>query len=419
MSAAVDALIGREAAAWQSDLEHLLVRTHDLVAAKLRMEGVETDTRDLLGELFFARIRRGMEAAFGSDDPASTVRAAELVMGTLFSTAALSEFAAAFDRSLTRASAHQTDFNLAGRTDFISLEEVVQMLTSGKHSGRLSVVKGDNGIDVYISAGRISGLDPHRLRRRVLPGADVMTQREIPAAAVADAERQRLERGLPGVLILAEQGFIRPAERHDELARFGKEGLFEIMAEREPCSFSYRQLERLPPWVVEHDLRLGVTPLLLEGSKAVDDWRQFEAVFGAPDSPLQPAEDMYARIGDLALGVLEIKLLSQIDGETTPRSLVASLGLPLPEVYALLLRLSMDGILVPAGDVASLRDLGVGLELETVQESMAQAFAALDDNDHVGQRRSAIDRVFGPATQPSSAARAARESGECEREPRP
>ena len=418
IGAAIDALVGREAAAWQSDLEHLLVRTHDLVAAKLGVEGVATDTRDLLGELIFARVRRGMEAAFGGDDSASPVRAAEMVIGALFSTAALSEFAAAFDRSLTRASAHQTDFNLAGKTDFISLEEVVQMLTSGKHIGRLSVVNGDDGLDVYISEGRIAGLDPYRLTRRVLPGADVMTQREVPAAAVADAERQRTERGLPGVLLLAEQGFIRPEERHDQLARFGKEGLFEMMAEREPCSFSYRQLGQLPPWVVEHDLRLGVTPLLLEGSKAVDEWRQLEAVFGGPDAPLQPADDMYARMGDLVLGVLEIKLLSQIDGQTSPRSLVASLGLPLREVYALLVRLSMDGVLVPAGDVESLRGLGVGLELQTVQESMAQAFAALDDNDHVGQRRSAIDRVFGPATEPPSDAGAAGGAGERERDSR-
>ena len=73
------------------------------------------------------------------------------------------------------------------------------------------------------------------------------------------------------------------------------------------------------------------------------------------------------------------------------------MGLPLHEVHALLVRLSMDGVLVPSGDVESLRGLGRDLDLQTVQQSMSQAFAALDENDHVGQRRRAIDRVFGDA----------------------
>ena len=49
----------------------------------------------------------------------------------------------------------------------------------------------------------------------------------------------------------------------------------------------------------------------------------------APDAPLEPKTDMFARMGEVALGVLEIKLLSQINGDTTPRSLVSTLGLPL------------------------------------------------------------------------------------------
>ncbi len=395
--AAVDALVGREESDLRSDLEHLLARTDDLVAAKRRMEGAKTDTRDLLAELLFARVRRGLEAAFSGDRPASALRAAELVMGALFSVEALSEFAAAFDCSLKRVFADRADFNLAGRTDVISVEEVVQMLASGKHAGCLRVEKGDDRLDVYISAGRIAGLDPHRLKRRVLFGADAMTHREVPAAALADVEQQRSERGLPAVLLLAERGFIRPGELRDQLASFGKECLFEFMAEREPCAFSYWQLDELPAWVVDHDLRLGVTPLLLEGSRAVDEWRHLATVFPDIDAPLLPTDDMYARMGDLVLSVLEIKLLSEVDGEASPRSLVESLGLPLHEVHALLVRLSMDGVLVPSGDVESLRGLGRDLDLQTVQQSMSQAFAALDENDHVGQRRRAIDRVFGDA----------------------
>ncbi len=145
----------------------------------------------------------------------------------------------------------------------------------------------------------------------------------------------------------------------------------------------------------QNDLRLGVTSILLEGSKQVDDWKQMLLAFPNPDTPLEPKADMFARMNDVALGVLEIKLLSQIDGDTTPRSLVASLGLPLFEVYQVLIRLSKEGILAAGGGEESLMALGGGEEEASVQDSMREAFKALDANDDAEQRRSAIDRVFG------------------------
>ena len=38
------------------------------------------------------------------------------------------------------------------------------------------------------------------------------------------------------------------------------------------------------------------------------------------DAPIEPNADMFERLGDVALGVLELKLLSQINGDVTPRS---------------------------------------------------------------------------------------------------
>jgi len=91
--------------------------------------------------------------------------------------------------------------------------------------------------------------------------------------------------------------------------------------------------------------------------------------------------------------VLEIKLLSQINGDTTPRSLVSVLGLPLYDVYQLLIRLSREGILSASGDPRLVQ--GMGGDESSMQDSMQEAFAALDANDDAEQRRSAIDRVFG------------------------
>lgn len=392
--ALVHALVSKDEEQYEAEFVHLLARVRDLVERKLHMEGTKTDTRDFLGELLFTRMRRGMHQFLKSDDEVRSMRSAEWVMGLLFSVTTLSEFAKAFDQALLRSESQAKDFNFAGRTDFISVEEVLQMLASGKHLGCLSLEKGDNRLDVFLKDGRIYFLDPHHMIRRVLPG-DAMRYREIPEAAITEAEARRAKDGTPILLALHDKGVFRRDELREVMRQFGKEVLFDFMRETEPYAFYYRKLTALPEFAEANDLRLGVTSLLLEGSKQVDDWKQMIAAFPDPDAPIEPKADMFVRMGDVALNVMEIKLLSQINGDTSPRALVTGLGLPLFDVYQLLLKLSREGILAaPGGDRAL-----SGITL-SVEESMQEAMAALDANDDAEQRRSAIDRVFGEAESP-------------------
>jgi len=387
------ALVQKDEEEYESEFVHLLSRVRELVERKLRMEGTKTDTRDFLGELLFTRLRRGMHLFLKSEDSVASMRAAEWVMGALFSVTTLSEFAKAFDQALLRSDSTSKDFNFAGRTDFISVEEVLQMLASGKHLGCLSLEKGDNRVDIYLKDGRVYFLDPHHMIRRVLPG-DSMRHREIPESAINEAEQRRAREGTPILLALHEKGVFRKDEMREVMRMFGKEVLFDFMRESEPYAFYYRKLTELPAYAENNDLRLGVTSILLEGSKQLDDWKQMLAAFPDPDAAIEPKADMFVRMGDVALGVLEIKLLSQINGDTSPRSLVNGLGLPLFDVYALLLKLSREGIIAaPGGDTAL-----SGITL-SVEESMQEAMAALDANDDAEQRRSAIDRAFGDAEE--------------------
>jgi hypothetical protein len=393
----VDSLVQKDEERYEQEFVHLLARVRELVDRKLRMEGTKTDTRDFLGELLFTRLRRGMHLFLRSEDDVTSLRAAEWVMGVLFAVTTLSEFAKAFDQALIRSNSGTKDFNFAGRTDFISVEEVMQMLAAGKHLGCLSLEKADNRLDIYLKDGRIFFLDPHHMIRRVLPG-DSMRHREIPEATITQAQAARAKAGTPLLLALQELGVFRREELRDVTRLFGKEVLFDFMRESEPYAFYYRRLEKLPAWADAYDLRLGVTSILLEGSKLLDDWKQMLLVFPNPDAPIEPKADMFARMGDVALGVLEIKLLSQINGDTSPRGLVALLGLPLYDVYQLLIKLSREGILAASGGDMALS----GLTL-SVEESMQEAFAALDANDDAEQRRSAIDRALGGEEDPAAA----------------
>jgi hypothetical protein len=56
----VDALVDRQDERYEEEFVHTLARVRELVEKKLRMEGTKSDTRDLLGELLFTRMRRGM-----------------------------------------------------------------------------------------------------------------------------------------------------------------------------------------------------------------------------------------------------------------------------------------------------------------------------------------------------------------------
>lgn len=397
--AAIDALVHEDKE--RSDLAFIAMqkRVQDLVDRKRRMEGSKTDTRDLVMELVFSRVRQAMQSFCSTDAARNPQRAAEQVMGSLWSLASLTEVARTFDQVLLRSSHGEHDFNFASRTDFLSLEEVLQMLAAGKHKGCLSLEKADNRLDVYMRDGRIVWLDPHHVSRRVIPASDSLRQRELTTASIEAAEAERTRTGRPVVLALADAGCFRGDETREMARRFGTESLFEFLMEDGPVAFYYRRHESLPQFADENDLRLGVTSVLLEGSKRVDDWRAMRRMFPDASAVLQPADDMFARMGDVALGVLELKLVSQANGSATPKSLVATLGLPLFDVYCMLVRLAREGILV-----AEHVEAAEGMPRLSVEESMQEAFAALDANDDKRAVTSALDSVLGddpPRVAPS------------------
>lgn len=404
IGAFVDALVHEDDAAYEEQFVCLLTRTRELVDRKLRMEGSKSDTRDVLGELMFTRLRQAMLQFVGTDEARQATKAAEWVMGALCAVRTLQEFAKAFDESLLRASADARDFNFAGRTDFISVEEVLQMLSAGKHLGCLSLEKADNRLDIYLKDGRIVLLDPHRLVRRVLPG-DSLRHRELSEAMVHDAEARRASDGVPALLALVELGAFKPEESRELLRAFGKEVLFEFMREEQPFLFSYRRLDALPANVEAHDVRIGVTSTLLEGSKLNDDWKRLQQAFPDLDAPIEPCADMFARMANTPLSVLEIKLLSLVQGDTSPRAMVSLLGLPIYDVCQALARLAKLGIVAAAGGPRALLGVGDDPAPAGVKESVRAAMQALDANDDKAQRRSAIDRVFGE-TPAKSALRA-------------
>lgn len=382
-------VLERDAEASARDYEHLLGRADNLIERKREMQGTKSETRDLLAEILFSRLRKSFRSFLRSAGPEQEIRAAEWVLGSVIGTTTLGEFASVLDSCILKASGPQ-DYSFAGRADFIAIEEVLQMIGSGKHTGCVSLEKPDNRLDIYIHRGQIALLDPHHLVRRVLPGANQMAYREITAERLEEAERHHARDGVPVVIGLAESGEFKDFDKRALMRQLGSEVLFDFLRQQEVSYFSYRRLDELPDFVRKYELRMGITPVLLEVSKKLDDWRSMARVFPDSKASVEPMPDMLARIAGLNLGVLDIKLLTMIDGENTPESLTALIGLPLFDVYQQLVNLAREGAIVAPGGTESLMDLA-----DSVEDSMKVAFEALDANDDQIALSSALDKVLG------------------------
>jgi hypothetical protein len=232
-------------------------------------------------------------------------------------------------------------------------------------------------------------LDPHHLIRRVLPGANSMKYREVPAALIKRAEVKKSENGVPLLLALVELEFLDRSELPDLFQHLGLEVFYEFLSQQGACTFFYKKLDEMPAHVEEFAFPMPVTPILLEGSKRADDWAAMQKVFPDPRRPVRPVKDMFARISSMDLGVLDIKLLAMINGETSPRQLAPAIGLPLFEIYQYLVRFAREGVIVADGGAEVLHDA-----LFSLEETMEKAFEALDANDDDLSRETALEDAF-------------------------
>jgi hypothetical protein len=386
----VDELVRGEREAAERDFAEMCAKADELFRRKVSFEATRNDTRDMLAEILFSRLRRGFRELLERPEAKDEIKAAEWVMGALFSTVAINDFSTALDKAMHRG-ASPREYSFAGLADFISLEEVLQLLGGGNHRGCLSLEKHDNRLDIYLNCGHIAYYDPHHLTRRILPVNNNMSYREISPELLEDVEERHAKEGVPIFIGLKDKGFLKANELRDVIRMLGAEILYEFLREQDLVAFFYKRMDRLPSFATEMDLRMSVTPLLLEGSRRQDDWKKMMKVFPDPDEAVQPGKDMYARISSLNLGVHEIKMLAHINGESSPRNLATLMGMPLIDVYQTLVRFATEGVVVPPPEgIAELPEVNM-----SVEESMEVAFQALDANDDGRSLTLALDKVLG------------------------
>ncbi len=375
------------------DFEHLMGRVRELVERRAQQINTKGETKDLLCEVLFGRLNKGFQEFIQSGELVGDARKkADFLVGSVLTGRILDEIATILDRVL-RDAAMPHDYHLAGRVEFIRLHELLQLLSSGKHTGRLMVERPDTQIDLYLLNGSIGFVDPHQFTQRMIRGKGLSPWREIPEELSSDANRVRIEEGVPILLTLKDRGYFKEEEFKNQLRAIGSELIYDLLLRNQDTSFSYKALEEVPEFVTKYNAALPIMPLMLEGHKRIDDWRAIAKAFPDLDEPIAPAPDLFTQIAEMSLGVVEIKVLTMVNGENSFTQVRRAVGLNRYDMGVMLLNFAHEGIIEPPGGRDSLDH-----EL-TAEESMEAVEEALMVNESLEAIPESLDAIFGEGAE--------------------
>lgn len=371
------------------DFEHLLGRVRELVERRAAQVNTKGETKDLLREVLFSRLNKGFQEFIQSGELVGDARKkADFLVGSILTGTVLDEIAVILDRVL-RDAAMPHDYHLAGRVEFIRLHELLQLLSSGKHTGRLMVERPDAQVDLHLLNGSIGFVDPHQFTQRMIRGKGLSPWREIPEDLSAEANRVRIEEGVPILLTLKERGYFKEEEFKNQLRAIGSELVYDLLMRPKDTSFSYKAMEEVPEWVTKYNAALPIMPLMLEGHKRIDDWRAIDKAFPDLEQPITPAPDLFTQIAEMSLGVVEIKVLTLVNGENSFTDVRHAVGLNRYDLGVMLLNFAHEGIIEPPGGADSLdHELSAEESMEAVEE-------ALMVNESLEAIPESLDSIFG------------------------
>lgn len=375
----------------EEDFKHLLRRVKDLFNRRQSLTAPGGETKDMLVEVLYGRVLRGFKSYYqNAEIEGDPQKAAVFLLGSVLTGAALAEFAHVLDCVLMQEGAPK-DFHLAGRADFISMDELLQLLASGKHTGRLALHSPHSVLDLYFKNGLIAFVDPHSFNQRLIQTEGRLSKwREIPQDVLNRANERRATENIPVLLGLRDLGFFKDEELRFHLRNIGIELVYNHLQEGKRCAFSYEAMEELPDFVEGNLCSIPVMPLLLEGHKRIDEWRRIRRVFPNLDDAIQPTGDMFQAIAELPLDVIAIKALTLVTGANSFRDIADATGLNNFDLGMMLVGFARQGILVPPGGKDSLFDENVSSE-----EAMQAASDALDAAEAFESIPETLNSVLG------------------------
>jgi CheY-like chemotaxis protein len=215
---------------------------------------------------------------------------------------------------------------MRGDLGLMPLAEILQLFQLRRQTGVMVVTdKGHkHSVTLYIKGGMLDmaqsvGTDDEFRLGRYFVEPGWLTRDEVEKAA-----RRQPANTLFGEFLL-EQGMIQPAQLAHALAKQSAELTYEVLRWPEG-RFILRQEDELADAVHKAQLALGLSELVLEGFRRVDEWRlmadtiDFEAVLVVDQVAL-------GTLDDSKIGLFERSVIMAINGKRTAREVMEACDL--------------------------------------------------------------------------------------------
>jgi hypothetical protein len=212
---------------------------------------------------------------------------------------------------------------LSGDLKFISIAEILQLLSLQRQNGALGIFARNQEITLYIRDGNIDFAASHGLRDEFLLGRYLV---EDGAVGRADLEKVLAKRASAKRIgeSLVELSLCTEKQVHAALVRQTSELVYEVVRWNKG-RFTFTVAASTPA-AKKARLGLSTSAVIMEGFRRVDEWRLIEGSFDF-DEVLFRDQVAIERLGDASkLTRQERAVLDAINGERTVREIVDEMG---------------------------------------------------------------------------------------------
>jgi len=212
---------------------------------------------------------------------------------------------------------------LSGDMKFISIAEILQLLSLQRQNGALGIFARNQEITLYIREGNVDFAASHGLRDEFLFGRYLV---EDGAVNRADLEKVLAKRASAKRIgeSLVEASLCTEKQVHAALVRQTSELVYEVVRWNKG-RFTFTVAASTPA-AKKARLGLSTSAIVMEGFRRVDEWRLIEGSFDF-DEVLFRDHVAIERLGDASkLTRQERSVLEAINGERTVREIVDEMG---------------------------------------------------------------------------------------------
>ncbi len=270
---------------------------------------------------------------------------------------------------------------LKGDLETINLPDILQLLSSARKTGALSIRRGAEEKRLYFRGGMLVYASSTDEREKL--GSVLVREGYIKLEAAEQARASQDKSGRPFGLCLLEHGKLP----HEKLvaglktqARMIITNLFDWWGGQ------FEFLEGDQAWPEEISVGFDIQGIIIDAAAAVDEWNRIKGMLPDLDVVLEVAPAPVEGRGEVRFGAEEWHVLSLVNGRRSVVDIAAASNLSDIETCSVACRLLESGIVRPLGvkvreaALAAAESSGAAALLEIYSELFAQvAFAVSEE----------------------------------------